>query len=109
MRVRFYSEDDDWSTEGAKITSPEVLDTVRKALEKNGTIIVEHRFYRGSCAPDRLFFDDFDEFLEHLNKHASAGDNILVWGYLDVCRNDNWLAIGKCPDDDGRVPHGGAY
>jgi hypothetical protein len=62
MKTRFRSEDDDWSVEGRKITSPEALDAIRRCLENEGPIIVEHWFYRGSSAPDRAVFNDFDAF-----------------------------------------------
>lgn len=109
MRIRFYSANDDWSAQGAKITSPESLEAIRKALEEDGPIIVEHWFYRGASAPDRLFFDEFAAFMEYLNKQAAAGDAIHVWNFPAVCRDDNRLTGGKCPDDDGRVPNSGAY
>ncbi len=108
MKIRFYSDDDEWTTEGHKITAPENLQLIHKTLEDEGPIIVEHWFYRGASAPDRLFFEDFDEFLEYLNT-ASAGDKIHVWSFAAVCKKGNELASGKCPDDQGRVPKKGAY
>jgi len=69
MKVRFYSEDDEWTTGGGKITAPESLQLIRKTLDDEGPIIVEHWFYRGSCAPDRLVFDDFDRFVEYGSSH----------------------------------------
>jgi hypothetical protein len=109
MKVRFYCEADDWSPEGVKITAPENLGAIRKTLEDKGPVIAEHWFYRGSCAPDRLIFDDFDAFIEYLKNKASAGDAIHVWSFTAVCKDDNELAGGKCPDDQGRVPKKGAY
>jgi hypothetical protein len=109
MKTRFRSEDDDWTVDGRKITASEVLETVRQCLENEGPIIVEHWYYRGSCAPDRSVFDDYEAFVEYLDAHASAGDAIHVWSFAAVCRNDNELASGKCPDEDGLVPRQGAY
>jgi hypothetical protein len=109
MKSRFYSAADGWSAEGPKITSPEVLSQIRDYLDNSGPIIVEHRLYRGSSAPDRLIFDDFDSFHGYLNSQAFAGDAIHVWGFEAVCSDDNRLAHGKCPDDNGMVPKGGAY
>ena len=60
MRVRFYCESDGWTTQGRKITDPECLEAIRKVLDEEGPVVVEHWFYRGSCAPDRLVFEDFD-------------------------------------------------
>jgi hypothetical protein len=109
MKIRFYSEADEWSTEGRKIISPENLGAIRKTLEEDGPIILEHWFYWGSCAPVFLVFDDFDAFTEYLNNKASAGDAIHVWSFAAVCKDNNELAYGKCPDDQGRVPKTGAY
>jgi hypothetical protein len=109
MKTRFRSEDDDWTADGRKITSSEVLEAVRRCMENEGPIIVEHWFYRGSCAPDRSVCDDYEAFVEYLNAHAHAGDSIHVWSFAAACRNDNELASGKCPDEDGLVPRRGAY
>lgn len=109
MKIRFYSEDDEWTLEDTKITEPKNLQAIRKTLNDEGPIIVEHWFYRGSSAPDRLIFDDFDLFVQYLNTMASAGDAIHVWSFAAACKNDNKLTYGKCPDDQGRVPKKGAY
>jgi hypothetical protein len=109
MKKRFRSDEDGWSADGRKITSPETLDAIRRCLGDEGPIIVEHWFYRGSCAPDRAVFSDIEEFLAYLDAHASAGDAIHVWSFAAVCRADNGLVSGKCPDENGLVPTHGAY
>ncbi len=109
MRTRFYCNHDGWTADGHKISSPENLDAIRKCLENQGPVIVEHWFYRGSCAPERFVFDDFDAFLEYLDTKAFAGDALHVWNFAETCRDDNELAYGKCPDDGGMVPQHGAY
>lgn len=109
MKTRFRSEDDDWTANGCKITTPEALDGIRRCVEEEGPIIVEHWFYRGSCAPDRAVFNDFEAFTKYLDAHAFAGDAIHIWSFAAVCRNDNELASGKCPDENGLVPTRGAY
>jgi len=58
--------------------------------------------------PDRLTFEDFDEFLAWLDG-TGEGDAIWVWDFSAVCRDDNVLAHGKCPDERGWVPAGGPY
>jgi hypothetical protein len=78
-------------------------------LEEVGPVIVEHWFYYGSRSPDRLVFEDYDEFLEYLRANAKPGDALHVWEFPRVCRDDNTLAHGKYPDAEGRVPKGGAY
>jgi hypothetical protein len=47
--------------------------------------------------------------LAYLDAHAFAGDAIHVWSFAAVCGDDNELASGKCPDDNGLVPTRGAY
>lgn len=109
MRSGFRCEDDGWSVDGRKITDTAALNAIRQCLDREGPIIVEHWFYRGSCAPDRFVFDEMDEFTEYLNTKAKAGDAIHVWSFGAVCRDDNELAGGKCPDDNGLIPKRGAY
>jgi len=36
-------------------------------------------------------------------------DAIYVWRYDALCRHDNALTHGKCPDADGLIPKRGAY
>lgn len=109
MKTRFRCEGDGWAADGRKITAPEVLEAIRRCLEDEGPIIVEHWFYRGSCAPDRSVFNDAEAFVGYLDAHAFAGDAIHVWSFAAVCRDDSELASGKCPDGDGLVPTRGAY
>jgi hypothetical protein len=109
MRTRFRSEGDDWVAHGPKITALESLDAIRRCLDGAGPIIVEHWFYRGSSAPERMIFDEFEAFAAYLDAHASAGDAIHVWSFAAVCRDENTLTSGKCPDDAGLVPTRGAY
>jgi len=108
VRTTFRHEQDHWSTQGAKIDSEESLAVIRSTIENNGPIIVEWRHYRGSAAPDRLIFDDYDEFLRWLAT-TGAGDDIWAWDFAVACRDDNSIAHGKAPDESGEVPAGGAY
>ena len=109
MKTRFRSEADGWTADGRKINSPEALEVIQRCLDKEGSVIIEHWFYRGSSAPNRAVFDDFEELMAYLNEHAYAGDSIYVWSFSAVCLDDNTLASGKCPDEDGLVPLRGAY
>ncbi len=109
MKARWRVEADEWTTEGRKITSDENLEIIRKTLEEEGPVIVEHRFYRGSSSPDRLIFEDFEDLMAYLNTKVWGGDSIWIWSYAAVCGDNNAIAQGKCPDEDGCVPNKGAY
>ena len=109
MKIHFRNETDEWTADGHSITAPDVIEAIRRCLEKQGPILVEHWFYRGGSAPDRFVFDDYQAFLDYLDAKAYAGDAIHVWSFDAACRNDNQLAYGKCPDENGLVPRRGAY
>ncbi|MBR0828224.1 hypothetical protein JQ596_22055 [Bradyrhizobium manausense] len=99
---------DDWSEAGVNILAPELLTKVRNMLERE-PIILEHRLYAGSAAPLMLIFDDYDEFVRHLESRAGPGDRLLMWGYSGLCRDDNIAVDAKYPDAAGRTPRGGSY
>ena len=100
-------EGDDWGP-GPSILAATALATLRSALDET-SLMVEHRFYRGSRAPDRLIFDDYYELEAYLRGRTRPGDSFLVWRFDLLCRDDNRLLEGKVPDADGSVPAGGAY
>ncbi len=101
-------EPDEWIVEGRKIGSQEELDKIAVALEKS-VLIVEHRHYRGGSSPDRLFFEEYEEFVEYLQQHGHEGDTFRIWSFDEACRENNVIAEGKCSDAKGRVPRKGAY
>jgi hypothetical protein len=70
---------------------------------------LEHWHYYGSRSPDRLVFDDLNDFMGDVLGRARIGDAFHVWSFTAVCRDDNELASGKFPDEDGCVPEKGAY
>lgn len=109
MSPRHRNEADEWVPDGRKINAPENLEAIRRTLELEGPIIVEHWFFYGSRAPERRVFDDFGEFIQYLDSHAIAGDAIHIWSFTAVCKENNELASGKCPDENGLVPKRGAY
>jgi hypothetical protein len=78
MQKGFIYEGDGWTTEGRKINAPENLKAIEAVMAMIGPVIVEHWLYRGSRAPDRLVFDDFEELMDYLNTKASPGDAIHV-------------------------------
>ena len=108
VRTVRHNDADDWSQDGPKINSPDRLQAIRGVIEKSGPLIVEHRIYRGGRAPDRYIFEAYDDFLKWLDGTA-AGDGVIVWDYDALCLDDNSVTYGKCPDEDGHVPKGGAY
>ena len=69
--------DDEWSTDGRNILSPDRLSAIRKVLA-TGSVIVEHWFYYGSRSPDRLVFDDYDTLLEYLTANARPKSPVTI-------------------------------
>jgi hypothetical protein len=109
FRTVWRSEADDWTAEGPSIADGSKLDSIRQELEQRGPVIVEHWHYRGGRAPSRLVFDEFDDFRGYLEANAIAGDAIDVWAWATACPQEQRLAQGKCPGDDGKVPRKGPY
>jgi hypothetical protein len=99
-------ESDDWSSDGANIMSQ--LPKMKAAIERT-VLVLEHWFYRGSRAPRRTFWEEFEELKNYLEKEARPGDLFYFWEFDKACRKDNVLAQGKFPDEKGRVPARGAY
>ena len=93
---------------GPTILSPENLTALRAALEQT-PLIVEHRLYYGGRSPERRIFEDREDLEAYLGAHTTPGDDVWVWRFDELCRNDNTLTHGKVPDADGNVPAGGAY
>jgi hypothetical protein len=100
-------EQDDWGEWPFRLDEAK-LSVVRAALEET-PVILEHRFYRGSQAPHRLVFDEFEALAEYLRISTRAGDAVWIWRYSDVCRDADAFTWGKISDDAGRVPKGGPY
>ncbi|HEY8228009.1 MAG TPA: hypothetical protein VIG25_22245, partial [Pyrinomonadaceae bacterium] len=68
MKIR--AEADDWRPDGPKILSQYNLDAIRKTVEDEGPIIVEHWHYRGARAPDRFIFEDLEDFVAYVKGHS---------------------------------------
>ena len=109
MKTLWRNESHEWSKNGDKITEPVKLAAIRECLEKRSPIIIEHWHYCGSRAASHRAFDDYDDFVEYLNSECIAGDAIDVWEFSSLCRSDNKLTSGKCPNENNEVPKSGAY
>lgn len=103
------TEIDEWTCAGEKITAPEKLATIKRVLERDGPVVVSHKFLRGGCGSRTVVFEDYEELIEYLIEHARAGDHIGVWSLWPFLRDTPPLAQGKCPAEDGAVPKKGPY
>jgi len=83
-------EKDRWGTDAPSIMDPARLITIKQAFEQSA-IIFEHRFYNGSRAPDRLVFDDYENFAEYLQTKVNPGDSLWFWRYDDLCATTTLL------------------
>ncbi len=106
MKRRYGTEGEEWAKEGRRVTDSDNMKAIEKALD-DGPIIVRHSFYRGTSAPDYFIFKDYGEFRAYLDQTAYAGDTIDVWGFAATCGDQNRLADGSCPDENGLVPKPG--
>lgn len=100
---------DKWTTDGSVILSQERISRLRKIIEDESAVIIEHRFYRGGRAPYRFVSDDFDDIEQYLKSKTTPGDSIYFWRFEDCCREDNIEVNGKVPDEFGKVPKRGSY
>lgn len=109
MKTRFYNESDNWTADGRAITSESNLDAVRAILRREGSVLVKHWLYRAATGPEYRIFDEYEAFIEFLIQETYAGDAIDIWSLWEICHPDKIRAQGKCPDENGLVPQGGAY
>ena len=104
-----YDTDDEWVSGDYIISNNENFTKIRDVLENVGSVIIEHWHFYGSRAPTKMIFDDMEDFEEYLKANAIAGDAIHAWSMHELCNDKNELVSGKCPDNNGLVPKGGAY
>lgn len=103
-----YNPAHEWGKEASNILTEDKLSLIKQTLEQS-PVIVEHWFYCRACAPDRLVFDDYEEFEGYLKSKAAPGDSIWTWRFDLLCKDNNSLVQGKFPDENGLVPTKGAY
>lgn len=89
---------DKWITDRSVILSQELISRLRKIVEDESAVVIEHRFYRGGRAPYRF-----------VKTKTTPGDSIYFWRFEDCCREDNIVVNGKVPDEFGKVPKRGSY
>lgn len=109
MKTRWKDPSDNWTINGKKITSSENLDLIRETLERQGSILVKRWFYRGASGPEYKIFDIYEDVISFLNNECYAGDAIDIWSLWNICKDEERLVEGKCPDENGLTPLGGAY
>ena len=109
FQTSWFSESDEWAEGLPAISEHSTLEVMKKAFAQNKIVVVEHWFYRGSRAPDRLVFDDFNMFEDYLKENGRAGDAIHVFDVTDALKDGNELVRGKCPNERGKTPKKGAY
>lgn len=98
-----------WVEAGEGTIGTQTLEKLRRVIEEESAIIVEHRFFRLARSPNRIVFDSFPAFEKYFLQEASPGDRFLIWAFESCCRDDLVLVSGKKPDANGKVPLGGAY
>ncbi|HEY1812577.1 MAG TPA: hypothetical protein VGG74_09550 [Kofleriaceae bacterium] len=99
---------DEWSTDGDRVDA-QLVQRLREMIERESTVVVEHRFYRGARAPHRFVCNDIAELERYLSCGVTPGDSFYFWHFERCCRDDNVLERGKMPDEHRRVPKRGAY
>lgn len=108
--IRFREPADDWRVdESENLLEEKKIESIRRVLDSEGSIVIEHWIYRGSQAPKRRVFDDLEGFVGYLVESAHAGDIVDVWSLHSLITSSNRLVSGKCPADDGTVPRTGSY
>ena len=79
------------------------------ALEEGRLLLVEHRLYRGGCAPERLVFSEYEPLKQYLREKCHAGDSIHVFDITGSVEDGKQFVYGKCPDEKDETPAKGAY
>jgi len=105
----WFSEADEWVLGLPAISDSDILEKMKMAFDAGKTVVVEHWFYRGSSAPDRLVFYDYDMFEDYLKEKCRAGDSIHVFDITESLKDGAQLVHGKCPNERGETPRKGAY
>jgi hypothetical protein len=98
----------EWVTNQPNIMSEESLAKVRAALDK-GYIVVEHMHFYGGRSLDKMFIEDFEDFMDYVRAKAKPGDQFVIYAIEEMFDKKLYTLKAKFPDAEGRVPVGGAY
>jgi hypothetical protein len=98
----------EWTSDGPSIVAPENLQKIRDALDA-GYIVLEHMHYFGGRSLDKMFVEDFEDFMDYVNTKAKPGDQFVIYAMEKLFDNKLYTLKAKYPDAKGRVPVGGAY
>ncbi len=109
FKDRFFSAADNWQEGLPAISEESRIQPIKEAFARERLLLIEHWFYRGGSAPNRIVFDDFEMFEDYLKERCSAGDSIHVFDITEALKEGQQLTHGKCPNGRGEVPKGGAY
>src|SRR5687768_4728898 len=101
--------EDDWLEDAHPKIDDELISKLQQIIRDESAVIVEHKHYRGSRAPDRFVFDDPDALSRYVTESIRAGDVVYVWKFETVCTDDDMHTYAKMPDADGKVPVKGYY
>jgi hypothetical protein len=93
---------------GPSILSPENLQKVREALDR-GYIVLEHMHFLGGRSLDKMFIEDLEDFMEYIKTKAKPGDLFVIYAMEHLFDRELYTVKAKYPDDQGRIPVGGAY
>jgi hypothetical protein len=109
VRTRWRNEAEQWTADGPNILAADNLQRIRAILDDEGPILVERAVYKGGGGREWRLFEELDAFRRYLEQETFAGDRIAIWSANQVLTDATIRVFGKCPDDNGQVPRGGAY
>jgi hypothetical protein len=98
----------EWVTDQPNIMSEESLTKIRGALDR-GYIVVEHMHFYGGRSFDKMFIEDFEDFMDYIRAKAKPGDQFVIYAIEEMFDKKLYSLKAKFPDDQGRVPIGGSY
>lgn len=54
----------EWTHEGRRVDDPALREELRRMIEDESDLVVEHRFFYGASAPYRFVASDFEKLIE---------------------------------------------